>query len=53
MITCSAKELKELHELEKWQENNQNHNTNDNDNENDKPATASAFVWQEKKESTL
>ncbi len=24
MITCSAKELKDLHELEKWHENNQN-----------------------------
>jgi hypothetical protein len=66
MITCSAKELKELRELEKWQENNPNNNNkieieNDNDNDNDnnycksdKPTiTISPFVWHEKKESSL
>ncbi|CAF4364418.1 unnamed protein product [Rotaria sp. Silwood2] len=34
MITCSAKELNDLHELEKWHENNQNNNTHNNDNNN-------------------
>ncbi|CAF0777381.1 unnamed protein product [Adineta steineri] len=68
IITCSAKELKELHELEKWHENNQNNNNNINENENDndndtdfctpdkstitKPSP-SPFSWHEKKESTL
>ncbi|CAF1204987.1 unnamed protein product [Adineta steineri] len=57
MITCSAKELKELHELEKWQENNPYHNQEKSDNSvsvpNTAATTASSFVWQEKKESTL
>ena len=56
MITCSAKELKELHEYEKWHENNQNSPLKDNEYENDKsdkPRTTSGFVWHEKKESTL
>ncbi|CAF3582751.1 unnamed protein product [Rotaria socialis] len=32
MITCSAKELNELHELEKWHENNQNNTNTHSDN---------------------
>ena len=48
MITCSAKELKDLHELEKW------HETNEHDSEQraDK-TTSSTVIWQEKIESTL
>jgi potassium inwardly-rectifying channel subfamily J len=59
MITCSAKELKELHELEKWHESNQNQNQNhDNNNENDIIFSKSdqskvPFISHEKKESTL
>ncbi|UJR14744.1 hypothetical protein I4U23_001735 [Adineta vaga] len=68
MITCSAKELKDLHELEKLHEHNQNNhnNTNENDNENDNDTNdvncsktdnsttnKSPFLWPEKKESTL
>ncbi|CAF1149292.1 unnamed protein product [Adineta ricciae] len=69
MITCSAKELKDLHELEKQHEHNQSNITpnvidNDNDNDNDTNETVYSkseksktmklpFLWPEKKESSL
>ncbi|CAF1228860.1 unnamed protein product [Rotaria sp. Silwood1] len=58
MITCSAKELKELHELEKWHETNPNHSHEKLDMSISVPNTATTIsslplVWQEKKESTL
>ncbi|CAF1078556.1 unnamed protein product [Rotaria sordida] len=59
MITCSAKDLKELHELEKWHENYQHYSYEKLDMSVSIPNTAttitttSPFVWQEKRESTL
>lgn len=58
MITCSAKDLKELHELEKWHENNPHYHQKI-DITISAPTTATTttssptFIWQEKKESTL
>ncbi|CAF3102687.1 unnamed protein product [Rotaria socialis] len=58
MITCSARDLKELHELEKWHENN-HHISHEKLNvpQVSTPSTATVpvppLIWQEKKESTL
>lgn len=61
MITCSAKELKDLRELEKWHETNHNQQTksdsdeNENETENliSKPDETPSLIWQQKKESSL
>jgi potassium inwardly-rectifying channel subfamily J len=56
MITCSAKELKQLHELEKWQEKNHDNEINQEPIfiQSDKPPpTTASVIWHEKKESTL
>lgn len=60
MITCSAKELKDLHEMEKWHETNANnqHTKSDSDeNETENLLLKSdkilSSIWEEKKESSL
>ena len=63
MITCSAKELKELHELEKWHEKNHDSEPFIAKKDPSPPppppppqpplAKSSSIIWHEKKESTL